>query len=192
VLSFTTNETIAEMFTKACGLVISVDPTEDMVFSSYKTDDALDLVDPITRKHEREWIIRMPRDMVLAPENVRAHSFEWFVAHQDFRAVSCLDTHAEAHYRIDGHQVIARWRWNSGGKGGKVVYSFEDGFTETRAEFKKSRGFDPLPEEPGSVQSLKFYKVHNSYTSRRTLEEVPLYDIDLITDRSMSLRSAAI
>jgi len=159
ILSFTANERIAEFFTKNEGYVISVDPAELSLVSSWSTDEALAGPDLVTGRQEREWIMRLPNDYVLAPDNVRFHHRDVFSATADPRGIAMLDGTIKAFYRLHGHFIEAYFAWNSTGTGGSIRFRVDGGWSETRATIKKTHGFDPMPGPTDEVSELVYRKV---------------------------------
>jgi hypothetical protein len=183
VLSFTTNETVAGLFTRNEGFVIEFEPTLDMVVSSHATDNALDVVDPYFKKHEREWILRLPSDAKLEPAAVRPQSANWFSATRDYRGVAVLDSHVEAKFLMGNKEISACWRWNNNGKGGKIVFRENDDiFSLTRAEFKKERGYDPIPQAASEIRNLVYFRKESSMFNSKPPVEIPEWRSDLFSD----------
>lgn len=183
ILSFTTNETVAAFFTRNEGFLVEFEPTADMVVASYATDAALDVVDPFLKKHEREWILRLPVDAQLVPEAVRPQSAAWFAATRDYRGIPVLDSHVEAKFLLGNKEISAHWRWNNSGKGGKVVFlENEDIFSLTRAEFKKEKGYDPVPQSPSEVRNLVYFRKDYSIANVKPPVEIPHWTSDMFSD----------
>jgi hypothetical protein len=183
ILSFTTNETVAAFFTRNEGFVVEFEPTADMVVASHATDSALDVVDPFLKKHEREWILRLPADAQLVPEAIRPQSAAWFAATRDHRGIPVMDAHVEAKFLMGNKEISARWRWNSNGNGGKVVFSEnEDFFSLTRAEFKKEKGYDPVPQSASEIRSLVYFRKESSMFNTKPPVEIPHWNFDLFSE----------
>ena len=183
ILSFTTNETVAAFFTRNEGFVVEFEPTIDMVVASHATDSALDVVDHFLKKHEREWILRLPADSQLVPEAIRPQSATWFAATRDYRGIPVLDSHVEAKFLMGNKEISAHWRWNNNGRGGKVVFTEnEDFFSLTRAEFKKEKGYDPVPHSQSQIRNLVYSRKEYSVANVRPPVEIPHWTSELFSD----------
>lgn len=180
ILSFTSNESIAELFTKRNGVVIEYTPTADDVVASHATDTQLDVTDHLIKKHEREWIIRVPREYKLSPETVKAFDAEWLMAKKDVRAVALLDSHTMATYRMGDAEITARWFWNNNRTTGKAFFRIGDSMSSPRADFKKEFGFDPLPSKQDDVSDLKFFRTEPF--SNKEPVEIQSWEADLFDD----------
>lgn len=182
ILSFTTNETVANFFTRNEGFVVEFEPTADMVVASHVTDSVLDVVDPYLKKHEREWILRLPADAQLHPEAVRPQAAAWFAGTRDYRGIAVLDSHVEAKFFMGNKELSAYWRWNNNGKGGKVVFRENDDFGSlTRAEFKKEKGYDPVPQAASEIRNLIYYRKESSIFNSKPPVEIPHWKLDLFS-----------
>lgn len=162
ILSFTSNERVAELFSKGEGLVVAVDPAALSLVASWGTDPALDGADMVTNRHEREWIMRVG-DYV--PADVRDFDRHMLWSTGDPRGVALLDGYASAEYGKDGHRVEARFYWNSTGTGGSVRFRIDGKSSVSRAEAKKWHGFDPLPG-PGDAMEVDYFR-HEQFPSSR-------------------------
>ncbi|TLX16830.1 hypothetical protein [Rhizobium sp. MHM7A] len=183
ILSFTTNETVANFFTRNEGFVVEFEPTLDMVVASHLTDNALDVVDPYLKKHEREWILRLPADAQLEPDAVRPQSAAWFAGTRDYRGIAVLDSHVEAKFLMGNKELSAHWRWNNNGKGGKVVFrENDDFFSLTRAEFKKEKGYDPVPQAASEIRNLVYFRKESSTFNSKPPVEIPHWRSELFPE----------
>lgn len=146
ILSFTATETIADYFTMDEGFVVRLDPTEVEVIASWSTDDALSGKDHVNGRHEREWIVRVPRDLSVRAEDIRIHDRTWHVAMGLPEGIRTLHHHTVASYELDGRRVRARFVYNPSGIGGALRYTVDDGWSMSRMATRKAMGFDPLPD----------------------------------------------
>lgn len=178
ILSFTSNENIAEMFTKNNGLVIAVDPSEAGIVSAWSTDEGLSGPDPVTGKQEREWILRVS-NTTINPEFSRPHAEDHAFVTRNRRGIELLDGFTEARYKMNDINIVAFFQWNQSGRGGKVRYTpnvDKYNHSRTRAEFKNEFGFDPLPKTDADLSNLTFFKI-DSTSRKRT--EIPLWSPEL-------------
>lgn len=168
ILSFTPTEAIAQFFTRDEGYVLEVDPADVQVIAAWSTDKALAGKDYVTGRQEREWIVRIPRDMVLDRDQVQINDRRWHVAMGLPDGVRTLHHETVATYDLEGHHVEARWVYKPSGVGGSLYFTIDDNWSQTRAAAKKSMGFDPLPEGDRlkAVTSLQFFEA--SFNGKRT------------------------
>ena len=155
ILSFTSNEHIAEYFANNEGFVVSVDPTRLSPVAGWGTDEALAGADPVTGRQEREWIMRAGSH-VLAPEDVRINDANYYFSTSDPKGIACVDGFVKAQYRLRDHYIEARFVWNASGNGGSIHFSANREWSEKRGAFKKKYGFDPLPSAADRVTDLEF------------------------------------
>jgi hypothetical protein len=183
ILSFTTNETVANIFTKNEGFLVEFEPSADMVVSSHLTDHVLDVIDPYLKKHEREWILRLPADVKLEPDAVRPQSAAWFAGTRDYRGIPVLDSHVEAKFLMGNKELSAHWRWNNSGKGGKVAFrENDDFFSLTRAEFKKEKGYDPVPQSASEIRNLVYFRKDSSMFNTKPPVEIVHWQSELFSE----------
>lgn len=162
ILSFTSNERIAEYFTRNEGVVIAVEPSDLSLVTSWAADGSLDGHDQVTKRHEREWIMRVG---AYVPVDVRTFDQDVMWSTGDPRGVAMLDANVSASYEMDGHTIEARFYWNASGKGGTIRFRVDGAFSQNRAEVKRRHGFDPIPRE-GSDLEVDYFQ-HDSLPSSR-------------------------
>lgn len=182
ILSFTSNERIAEQFTKSDGYVIEIDPNDMLVVSSWSLDDALAGKDNVTNRNEREWIMRVPRGHILSEENVRTHALDMYAGTADPRGIGILEGFTEADYLLNGKYVRARFIWNASGSNGSIHFDVGDRvFPMKRSEVKRELGFDPIPRPDDLVEDLRYFnRKPFPFDSKR--EPIPSWSPDCLTN----------
>lgn len=171
VLSFTANQDVAKYFSNGEGFIVGIDPTSVDVVSSFKLDSALDQKDYVSKRHEREWIIRLPPKTIIPRPDVEVWHRDWLMVRGDHRAIDLVDHSARAHYEISGHTVTATMEYNTHGKSVGTRFCVDgDWRLLSRAEVKKRYGFDPLPESADAVSNLGFFH-YDRYAWGRHKEE---------------------
>lgn len=162
LLSFTSNETVADYFTRNEGFVVSVDPAAVDVVAAWATDEALDGKDQVSGRHEREWILRIPPEMTLAPSDVRVHDADYMAAIVSPLSVALFHHNdKEALYSLDGHRIKASFYWNSAGTNGSLSFRVENEWGLSRAAVRKRFGFDPLPT-PENISRVEDFRLFTS------------------------------
>jgi hypothetical protein len=80
-------------------------------------------------------------------------------------------------------ELSAYWRWNNNGKGGKVVFRENDDFFYlTRAEFKKEKGYDPVPQTASEIRNLVYFRKESSVFNSKPPVEIPHWKFDLFSN----------
>ncbi len=176
ILSFTANEDIARYFTNGEGFVIGLDPRDVDIVSSFKLDAALDTKDPVNRKHEREWIVRLPPKTIIPAADVEVYHRDWLMVRGDYRGVELAGHSSFARYEIGGRKVEAHWVYKASGVGGSVKFQLNgDWLQYSRTEARKLLGFDPVPSSQDDVSNLEFIRyqrhVRNSERPINLVEE---------------------
>ncbi|TLX15905.1 hypothetical protein [Rhizobium sp. MHM7A] len=167
VLSFTANVDVARYFANEAGFVVSVDPREVDVVAAWSFNEELDGKDPMTNKHEREWIIRLSPDHKFPPEEVEITASEWLMFNGDIRGINLAGHGTKATYEMNGLKIESRFEYRASGEGGSVRFSVDGEWMEwTRNQFKKEKGFDPVPSSADEVRDLQFWS-YDRYSSRK-------------------------
>jgi hypothetical protein len=170
VLSFTSNEAVARYFADEKGFVVSVDPREVDIVAGWSFVEELDEVDYISKKHEREWIVRLAPERVLKPEDVEIFDADWLMVHADYRGINLAGHDSKALYEMNGHKIEAYFEYKPSGVGGSVRFCIDDHYWPwTRTQFKKQHGFDPVPNSADEVKNLQFWRYDRYFPSREKL-----------------------
>lgn len=173
VLSFTSNERIAEFFTRREGLVIEVDPRDLLIVCSCATDDGLNSVDYVTGKHEREWIMRTG-DLQLKHENIKFYDEDAALVMRDPRCIEMLSGFHHVVYEMNDMRIRANFQWNSAGTGGKVIYrpqTTDFVWPLSRSEFKREHGFDPIPKIGQDVKIIDCWSEDTLFRKKTKIPE---------------------
>lgn len=165
VLSFSASASIASYFANNEGLIIRVDPKRVEIITSELHDEVLDQTDYVSKKHEKEYIAKIPHDYKFDKSDIEIVDLDYYVAEENPLAVAHHDGSSKKFkYTMNGTNIVARWQWNSNGIGGKVVYNIEnDWFPVSRTEFKKTHGFDPLPTKK-NISDITNFAVEDSHS----------------------------
>lgn len=167
VLSFTANAEVARYFANEAGFVVSVDPRDVDVVAAWSFNEELDGKDPVSNKHEREWIIRLSPDHKFPREEVEITASEWLMFNGDIRGINLAGHGTKATYEMNGLKIQSRFEYRSSGEGGSVRFSVDGEWAElTRNQFKKEKGFDPVPSSVDEVRDLQFWS-YDRYSSRK-------------------------
>lgn len=157
ILSFSANEDIARRFTNEEGFVIGLDPNDYNIVSSFTLDAALDEKDAILKKHEREWIVRLPPKAIIPEKDIEIWHHDWLMVNGDYRAIALVGHSSLARYQIGDTKLEAKFVYKSSGVGGSIRFEInDDWYPRTRAEAKKILGFDPVPQSSEMVSNLEF------------------------------------
>lgn len=160
IVSFTSNRAVAEYFTREEGFVVEVDPAEVGLVAGWSTEEGLDGKDDVSGRHEREWIVRLPADLVPSEDQVDIHDRIWSMSMGRPEGIGMLHHNDVAEYDLEGRHVRAYWVYKASGVGGSLRFQVADGENRygTRAEIKRG-GFDPLPgpDRFAGVENLRFY-----------------------------------
>lgn len=180
ILSFTAQRPIAEYFTKNEGFVVDVDPSKVEVIASWSTDEHLDGHDVVHGRHEREWILRIPPDLVLDTGAIHKHDYVWHRSFAEQKAVAMVEHYDVADYMLDGRKVRAWFMYRSSGNGGAVRYQVGDDLSSrSRAATRKAIGFDPLPSDERPATDLVFrYRDPFLPRSNKDYDILTLDDLD--------------
>lgn len=167
ILSFTSSLDIAKTFTFGEGQIVEIDPAECAIVASWGTDEALAGKDYVLNKHEREWIIRPPQDFIPSPEQVSSWDRTFAFSTNDPSGIEMLHHYTEAKYVLDGHRMKAWFRYNSNGRGGRIVFQADrEGWGVGRQTLKREKGFDPVPDSDRLAEKLVFSRY--SYPGAKT------------------------
>jgi hypothetical protein len=167
ILSFTANVEVARYFANEAGFVVSVDPRDVDVVAAWSFNEELDGKDPMSNKHEREWIIRLSPDHQFAREDVEVTASEWLMVNSDIRAINLAGHGAKATYKMNGLKIESKFEYRASGEGGSVRFSVDGEWMEwTRNQFKKEKGFDPVPTSAEQVQNLQYWS-YDRYGGRK-------------------------
>jgi len=160
ILSFTSEEAVAQRFTKGEGIIVEIDPSRVMVVASWSTDAALAGKDAVLKRHEKEWIVRVDPGYVLAPEEIRPWERTLAYCTNDPAGIGMLHHEDVASYRLEGRHVEAFFRYNSNGVGGRIVFQVGDAmtFAKGRMTWRKEQGFDPLPGPGREAEGLRYFR----------------------------------
>jgi len=141
ILSFTSSMPIAKYFANGEGIILKVDPSKVEIVTSEKHDEVFDQQDYFNGKHEHEYIVRIPDDYEFSKDDIIIVDKDYFIAENNPLCVQFFDhDNIEAIYTLNGTEIKAYFSWNSSGTGGSIRFNWD-----TRGNFKKSYGFDPLP-----------------------------------------------
>lgn len=158
ILSFSANEDVARYFANGEGFIVGVDPTEVEIVSCFKLDEALDQKDYVSKRHEREWIIRLKPEAVIPKADVDIYDADWLMVQGDYRGIALAGHSAYARYEMGGHRIKAEWIYRPSGVGGSVQFTIDREWgLSSRADVKKRYGFDPIPQAADQVTNLEFY-----------------------------------
>jgi hypothetical protein len=167
VLSFTANVEVARYFANEAGFVVGVDPREVDVVAAWSFCEELDGKDPMSNKHEREWIIRLSPDHRFPREEVEITASEWLMYNGDIRGINLAGHGTKATYEMNGLKIESRFEYKASGEGGSVRFSVNGEWMEwTRSQFKKEKGFDPVPTSAEQVQNLQYWS-YDRYGGRK-------------------------
>ena len=167
ILSFTSNVEVARYFANEAGFVVSVDPREVDVVAAWSFCEELDGKDPVSNKHEREWIIRLSPDYRFPHDEVEITASEWLMYNGDIRGINLAGHGTKATYEMNGLEIEARFEYKPSGDGGSVRFSVSGEWMDwTRNQFKKEKGFDPVPSLPEQVNNLQYWS-YDRYGSGR-------------------------
>ncbi len=154
VLSFTASIPVAKYFTKGEGFILAVDPSKVEIVTSELHDERLRGKDYMSKKQEKEYIIRIPPNYDFKPEDIIISDLDYLVAEQNPLAVGYFDhDDKEAHYMMNDLPVVAWYSWRSNTSGG-LNFRVNSNFG-SRQEFLK-QGFDPLPTKQNLNQITDF------------------------------------
>jgi hypothetical protein len=158
IVSVTSNRTVAEFFTRREGFVVEIDPDEVGIVSGWAVDGDLDGKDAVSARHEREWIVRLPRDLVPSPGQATIHDRTWLTAMAAPEAIAMVEHYDVAEFDLEGRHVRVSWLYNGSGVGGSLRFAVDGGYPETRADIRRRLGFDPLPgpDRHALVSGLRF------------------------------------
>lgn len=162
LLSFTSSVSVAKYFSNGTGFCLIVDPTKVQIITSEVHDnDNIGGKDMMSGKAEKEYIVRIPDDYAFTPENIIINDLDYFIAEQNPMCVEMLDHDDKtASYKISGIPIEAYFQWNYSGNGGALRFrQIETGHSSyflSRIEFKKSFGFDPLPNPKNIAEITEF------------------------------------
>lgn len=183
ILSFTSSAEIAKYFSFDEGFIVGAAPSDFTVVACGATDEALARKDVVSGRQEREWIVRIDRSFVPAPEMVTSRDRDFAILTNDEAGIEMIHHRTVADYVLDGRKVKAWFRYNSGGHGGRVVFSVDgEGWGVGRQTMKREQGFDPLPGPGRPAQKLVFSRTKYSgakteyygrYEPSRTLSPRP-------------------
>jgi len=179
ILSFTSQRSIADFFTRNEGFVIEIDPGSVEVIACWATDEALDGHDAITGKHEREWIVRIPDNLTLAASQIHNLDYVWHRSFYLDSAVPMLEHYDVAEYDLEGRSVRAFFVYKSSGNGGSIFYSVNNGFSRSRGATRKELGFDPVPSLDRPAANMKI-KHQDPFLPRSNYTYPQLTEADLI------------
>lgn len=167
ILSFTANAEVARYFANEAGFVVSVDPREVDVVAAWSFCEELDGKDPMSKKHEREWIIRLSPGHRFPVDEVEITVSEWLMYNGDIRGINMSGHGTKATYEMNGMKIESRFEYKSSGEGGSVRFSVDGAWMDwTRSQFKKEKGFDPVPASPEQVTNLQYWS-YDRYGSRK-------------------------
>jgi hypothetical protein len=165
ILSFTELRGAAQHFANEEGFVIEIDPRDVGIVSSWTLDLALSGKDEMTGRSEREWIVQVPPDLVLQPDQVAIEDGEYSIVTRDPLGVGRVSHDYQCRYSIDGRHIRSSFVYNSNGVGGKVVFhhkTAQDAYGQhSRRTFKRIHGFDPVPDDPSRVSDIEYLKVES-------------------------------
>lgn len=168
VLSFTANLEVARYFANEAGFIVSVDPQEVDVVAAWNFCEELDGKDPMSNKHEREWIIRLSPEHRFPRDEVEITASEWLMYNGDIRGINMAGHGTKATYEMNGLKIEARFEYRPSGEGGSVRFSVDGEWMEwTRNQFKKEKGFDPVPTSPEQVSNLQYWSYDRFGSSRK-------------------------
>ena len=189
ILSFTANRTIAEYFTRQEGYVLEIDPSDVSVVSAWCSDAALSGKDGFNGKEEREWILRVG-DYSLKPENIINYTDDIAWLSRDVRGIEMINTNSvRAYYNLNGKPIECVSHWNNAGNKATLYFRKKDekyASSYKRSEFKKMFGFDPLPSDKDTVDSLEFYR-YERYSGKSD-EYIPIMDVEAPIDKALKLK----
>lgn len=169
ILSFTSTESVAKFFVDERGYLLEIDPSDADIVTTYLLNTELDEVDYVSKKHEREWIVRIPGDMKLTEDNLHIWNADWLMVNGDYRAIPMVGHSTYATYEMDGQKIRAKFEYNASGNGGKIFFKInDDWYQATHSEAKKQLGFSPIPTAADQVQNLKFWDYDRySYSGKK-------------------------
>lgn len=174
VLSFTSNADVARYFANEAGFVVNVDPRDVDIVAAWSLNEELDGKDPMTNKHEREWIVRLSPDHRFQREEVEITASEWLMFNGDIRGINLAGHGTKATYEMNGLKIESRFEYRPSGQGGSVRFSVAGEWMEwTRNQFKKERGFDPVPSTAEEVQNLQYWSYDRYGSSKPVLINKP-------------------
>lgn len=177
VLSFTATRTIAEYFTGDEGFVLAIEPNNYDVVSAWCLDEHLAGADPVTGRQEREWIVRIRPGFVVDRSNLTDRDRTLAFATRDPNGIEMLYHDYRARYVLEGRRVEASFSYNANGRGGRIYYSVDDGYHDTRRTMKAKTGFDPVPG-PGREAADLVYFSQDRWNSKR--KNIPRFEIPSI------------
>ena len=147
LLSFTADRSVAEYFSNQEGFILQVDTNKVEIITSEKTEDLFAKKDPISKKKEQEYIIRIPENYKFKLDDFEITDEDYEQAlYKPISVVSNLsDGDNPVSYEMNGYKIKVVWNDDSG-----LLFSlFKDGKKiETNLDYKKLQSkyhFDPKP-----------------------------------------------
>src|ERR1035437_4375323 len=165
VLSFTASMPVAKYFSNGEGFVLAVDPSKVQIITSELHDERLQGKDYLSKKNEKEYIVRIPDDYAFKSEDIIINDLEYFIAEENPLAVSLFDhDDKRATYELNATIITAWFSWRTNESGGLLFQVPSRHWPYTRKEFMKELSFDPLPTDK-NLSQIKNFKIssHKNY-----------------------------
>lgn len=152
IVSSSSSNSVANYFANGAGMVIRFDPKRVRILTSEQHEDRLRGASPATMgKDEKEYVISIPKDYTLTHNDIIIHSLDYFHATNSPLFVGLMNgKYRIAEYEMNGVPITVRcsWRTNT-----KLVQYFNG---DSRSQFKKVHGFDPMPTPANLDQISNF------------------------------------
>lgn len=161
LLSFTASKSVASYFANKRGLVLEVEAQDVEILTSELHDERLDVMDYMSGKKEREYIVRLPKEQVEV-KNIMIHDLDFFIATSDPRAVSLFNHNDKiAYYELNEVKIKAQFHWSTNTKGSIAYYNLSDnGWGYGSREFQKEYGFSPVITNK-NIKEVKNFRIEH-------------------------------
>jgi len=148
LLSFTESWDIANYFANGEGIILRVDPTKVEIVTSIKTEEFFQMTDFVSKKNEKEYIIKIPNNYKFTKDDIEIVNKDYFISINSPLSVQFFD-HDDiiANYILDDIEIEVQYIWKNNTNGGINFrnLSSDDWWGYSRKKFKKEFNVDPMP-----------------------------------------------